>query len=144
MAVRSLPPFDGERDFIVDRQGWLCGGRRYNRGDEFRKLGITPRQIRNFYDQRIIRYADPADSEKRPPIPMPIDTSHVALLKQQEKSASSQPAKLVVAHKVDALVDGQTLAQLKATAETLGIDTAKLRTKRQLATAIVESGNGDS
>lgn len=144
MAVRSLPPFDATRDFIVDRQGWLCGGRRYNRGDAFRKLGITPRQMRLFYDQRIIRFADPSEAEKRGPIAVPVDTSHVALLQQQAKSAANAPAPLVVEHHVQGLIDGQTLATLKTNAETLGIDTTKLRTKRQLATAIVESGNGNT
>jgi hypothetical protein len=135
MATRAIPPFDPARDFIVDREGWLCGGRRYRRGEAFRKLGITPRNLKLFFEQRIIRFADPSESEKRGPIAVPIDVTKGPLANKPAKVPDADEA-------IEALVDGQTLADLKSNAEILGLDISKLRTKRQLATAIVESGNG--
>jgi hypothetical protein len=141
MAIRALPPYDPARDFIVDREGWLCGGRRYRRGEAFRKLGLTPRQIRLFYDQRVIRFADPAEHEKRGPTPVPIGSKDAKRrLAPQPKTPDAEQA----ATAVDALIDAHTLANLKATAATLGIDISHLRTKRDIAGAIVDSGNEPS
>lgn len=139
MANRQLEPFDPARDLVVRRQGFFCGGRRYNSGDVFRKAGLTDRQIRLFYDQRAVGYADAPAA-----IPAPAMVSENQLGKMAAKQAAAI-GDLELQDAIDDMAKSNSKAGLIVTANKLGVVVPKAANKSDIARLIIEaSDNGSS
>lgn len=131
MAGRNLAPFDPARDFVVRREGFFCGGRRYHAGDPFYKRGLTDRQLRLFYEQAAIGYADQSPEPAQTLMASP-DALEAIAARAQNATASAEVYALAAK-----LQKQHNLATLKEMAEARGLDPEG--TKAALARRIAEA-----